>query len=461
MSSIRLDFGDHLSGILVDGVDGTPFLGATLYFSAEYGVEVEVPFFPHGGGGQFAQVESWTEDDSLPSRMSFHSNSTVIELHGVTWRRSRINYGGSVASVVRLRVSEAVLGGRGVDISTPLKFRSVRSNLDGLRDWKQVTSISSASTSGADGRCLEMSLTLKAPEPFEWQQGEATMRVLGTWGTSGSVDAVSRQFVIRDEVVLESEFEEPQSFTDHLWEQRKVGNLLRFVFGSPIAFRKHRVNSSAAHVSFVEIISVQTVGERRLAEIPQQKAISPLIRLDELSRGGFAQWGVRYDEWKRFILPAAALLQRTDALIEDVIVSTSMSLEAYGDLSGVSPGEHETYRNGSSLTTATRVYRCLGAARFDLHELSISQAGLSRAIADAYNTTKHPSRGDFLDADRAIVVAEVNLFLIRLLALNVAGFSQGDLSQHEVHRCKQGILGLMEETGLLISDDGKWFIDER
>jgi len=54
----HLDFGDSLAGLLVDGVEATPYVGATLRLS-HTGVEVEIPYLPGFEVDQFAHVDDW------------------------------------------------------------------------------------------------------------------------------------------------------------------------------------------------------------------------------------------------------------------------------------------------------------------------------------------------------------------------------------------------------------------
>lgn len=57
MAIDSLEFGDSLAGLLVDGVEETPYAGATLKLVSPGGVRVEVPYISYDETGQFRHVQ--------------------------------------------------------------------------------------------------------------------------------------------------------------------------------------------------------------------------------------------------------------------------------------------------------------------------------------------------------------------------------------------------------------------
>lgn len=66
---------------------------------------------------------------------------------------------------------------------------------------------------------------------------------------------------------------------------------------------------------------------------------NPIADLHQISAEGFETWANNYEAWKRFTLPSASILGRDGAFLEDLIISTSMSMEAAGGIIGERPGK--------------------------------------------------------------------------------------------------------------------------
>ena len=101
--------------------------------------------------------------------------------------------------------------------------------------------------------------------------------------------------------------------------------------------------------------------------------------------------------------------------MEDVILSTSMSMEAAGELIGERDGEGFLKGRGRNLPIALCVYRCLHVLDLELPSVFGGLAGMSKAIANTYNAIKHSSRGKFPDVREVRVVCDVNSWLLGFL----------------------------------------------
>ncbi|KFF58147.1 hypothetical protein JF66_20820 [Cryobacterium sp. MLB-32] len=207
-----------------------------------------------------------------------------------------------------------------------------------------------------------------------------------------------------------------------------------------------------------EIISRNTYRER-LTEVPSKKDLGrPIAHMVQIGAEGLAKWAENYAIWERFILPSVSVLGRTGRFIEDVVISTSMSIEAAGGILGEHDGERATWSRGRP-TTATYVYRCLATLDVRWPQRIRDQVGLSRAIANNYNDVKHYDRGEFPDHDESYVVSEVNQMIVRLLAIHITGRGDELLSPYREGNKLYEIQQVLDGYGLRVDETGHWHRD--
>ena len=461
----QLSVGVSLAGLLVDGVHGTSYVGATLRLDETRGLLIEIPFV-YDETEQFAHVRNWF-DSNPPQSLLFMSTEGPISLFGLRWNGYSFPSGLTAASGT-IRVGEAVLAHRDGSLTDPLEMRQLRSWLDRLNEWTRLSSVSKEITSEPDGRiqrARRYTVIAESAEPVTWKQGEATLTLASTWRPTEERDNFGRRHVIAEDVVLESSFPEAHPFLDHLVEQRKVANLLVLLHGSQIAFRRHRLrderfadrleNGQAIDIPFVDLTSDRTVRERAFPTSDSKKR--PLAYLTPVGPDGLATWAQNYDQWKRFILPAVNVFGRHDASVEETVMSTSTCLEAASHLIGHRDNEEATYSNGGRPTTATHLYRCLHLLGITWPESIESIEGLARAIANNYNEIKHADRGEFPDARHSILISLVNKWIVRLLTLHLTGKGDGLLKDYRDN--SKGLRTLQqyfEGYELAITAHGRW-----
>lgn len=453
--------------LLIDGVEETPYVGANLQMT-ERGVEVEVPYLPGHSVDQFAHIDEWFRTASPPENMVAHTRKGAVYLFGCRWS-GHSPASGTRVGTGKFRVTEALLNPWDEELGGSFVVKTCRSYADGIVRWSRRTSVTTETAHDDGGRTKGLDIHIETPAPIEWGQGVATMRIRNTWGMKHVENGFSRTQQIADDVVLESEFDERRPFIHHLIEQRKIIHLLVFLFGTGLSFRKHRVkdesittrlmNGKVVEHPFAEVISIQTMRERSRPIPTTNRLGRPLLILDELGAEGLATWAAAYDAWERFILPSVTIIETQHRFVEDIVTSTSMSMEAAGQLLGNQPGEEETYGNGRkpAPTTATNVYRCLAVLNIRWGDYIHSNVGLARAIAKSYNTIKHPNRGGFPNPAETHLVADVSELVVRLLAVRLTG--QGDelLAQYAEGNELWPIRQSFEARGLRIADDqGSW-----
>ncbi|MBM7824720.1 hypothetical protein JOD55_000547 [Arcanobacterium pluranimalium] len=171
MANWTLDFGDSISGLLVDGVTETPYVGATLKLTRERGIIVEVPYLIFNDNEQFKHVHPWFHDQTPPPSMQLLTNQGTVTLCGVKWSGSRISGGGGRIPLGILRPEDALFSEVDDGLQPTLRVQSLRSNIDGLHHWTGLSTVTEEIHTDSDGRCIGITNRVKSSETFEWIQG--------------------------------------------------------------------------------------------------------------------------------------------------------------------------------------------------------------------------------------------------------------------------------------------------
>jgi hypothetical protein len=470
MGMRRIEFGDNLSGLLIDGVEETPYVGASLKLSLDKGVSVEVPYLSWHGDEQFSHVKAWFSDQSPPTNMLLLTPEGTISLFDIAWSGHSENWGGRRASIGSLRPTVAVLGDRDGALADPLVMNELHSRLDGLIEWSRLSAVDDDRETDEDGRIQSVTMLLHRDEGITWQQGDATLTIRAGWFHSPTEDGYDRKTTVDDNVSIESTFGAgPMPFWEHFVEQRKVANLMVFLFGRPLSFREHKLRDDrfasrmmdgrVYNHPLTEVISGHTYRERR-TDIPSKKDLGrPIAHMVQIGVEGLTTWSENYEAWQRFILPSVSVLGRTGRFIEDIVISTSMSMEAAGGILGERPGEQETWSRARRPTTATYVYRCLDVLNVRWPERIRSRVGLARAIANNYNDVKHYDRGEFPDHDESYVVSEINQLIVRLLAIHITGRGEDLIASYREGNDLYEIKRVLDGYELRINEAGQWHRD--
>lgn len=466
MALEHLEFGDSIAGLLIDGVEETPYIGATLKLVDPDGVRVEVPYITHGRTDQFTHVEKWFDDQAPPDNLQLDTEDGPISLYGLRWSGYAQRLGDGHARGT-LTPSETVLGTRDGKLADALEIDTVRSRLDALNRWTRVSAVSEDHDVDERGKVVRWRSEVEGKAIATWPQGHATMSLVASWEITRKEDSYSRELRVQDNVFLESDFPAgARPFFDHFKEQRKLASLLVFVYGIPIAFREHKLRDArfatrmlggrvAAH-PFIELISTLSVRERTLPVLSTESQGQPIAYFAEIGGEGLANWSRNYDQWERFILPSAGVLGRRSAFIEDIVTSTSMSLEAAGQLIGPKDGEDATYGSRRRPTTATFAYRCLRELSVGWGDYIESDLGLARAIANNYNDVKHYDRGDFPAHEQTFLVSHVNRLVVRLLAVRLTGHGEAALERYQKGEELWPLKQRFDASRMRVRDDGSW-----
>lgn len=471
MSDFQLEIGDSISGLLADGVKGTPWVGATIKMDRRRGLVVEVPYLQGADDGQFDHVRHWFESRKAPTNMELLTPEGAVGLFGIVWLGHRAPFGAWKASVGKLRPSVAVLESRNGCLEDPLVIDELYSWIDGLNAWSGLSAVSIEPLVDEKNIANELKLKVKSEIVLEWVQGDTNMRIQSIWSEVSESDGYQRKVLIADDVSLVSSFRSgPRSFDDHYREQQKVRHLMTFMYGRQLFIRRHALRDERFSFTLpsredpikprIQLISSRTFADS-VRDVPSRDKLNDLLaNFQMVGVGGMEVWSAEYEKWERFILPSVNVLGREGVFAEDVILSTAMSMEAAGELIGECVGEECLKGRGRNFPVSLCIFRCLRVLELELSSEFGGMVALSRAIANTYNAIKHSSRGSFPDGREVTVVCDLSKLIVRLLALHVAKVDFDSCIRSYVSTALDKIIAKMAYWSMSIDENGKWCYQE-
>jgi hypothetical protein len=206
------------------------------------------------------------------------------------------------------------------------------------------------------------------------------------------------------------------------------------IFGQSVFIRQHQITGDAfprtlgsgkVDYAFHHFLSSHTMLDHRQPR-PENLA-SPLVPVSMLGREGLELWAANEAGWMRVVGPVVSLIQRQQPFVEDVILTTSMALEARGHMLEPLGSEPEYGRPGlprnPSFTTYIR--RCLTTLPVEWTNIAASPEGLATAMSKVYNGVKHPDR-QAPDSLNAALLGQVQIWIARLCISSMLD-STGDI----------------------------------
>ncbi|WP_339619450.1 hypothetical protein [uncultured Salinibacterium sp.] len=457
MANKPLEIGEWHAGILFSGGEGAYALAAVLSFESSRGVRLEIPHIGHGADAQFTVVRGWFRSHTPPKSLVFSSGSHRLALFGLRWG-GYSEYGNVTSGV--LFAEDAVAGTRVGDATDDLTLTELQSQMDALYEWTAFRAANYETVTDAEGFVRRIEASVETVDELSWKQGDATLSLTTRWSTDNSRPGLH----VDEWTVLRSVFDEPRGVEDHMKEHVKVRLLLSILYGAEVSFRRHDVVDERFHPrtlggeiysrSGQQLFTARTFREASRPPMTEETLRKGVAALPQIGKVGLELWGAKFDQWKRFIHPAAGILSRERAFLEDRVVSLSMSLEAAGQLLGKADGEEATYRGGRKPETmATYVFRCVASLDVDWARAADSQVGIARAVADNYRKIKHFDTGDdFPNGDETFLVSQVAAVVVRLLTANLV-VPDGSLAQNW-QTIVEDAFGWFETHALRINDDG-------
>jgi len=455
-----IEFCESITGMLVDGLNGTPYVAASLVFNEPNGPQIEVPYLDLLGESGLENAAEWFSSRNPPKNLLLISLDGNISAFDCRYSGHTVNYPRGIG-IGKITPTELVLSNRDGDLSEPLIVKELRSYLDGLIEWTRYGAIKQTRDTDDQNRIKKVTIELSALDEISWRQGAATLRLASGW----RIDPEHGSLTVSENVSLTSSFTEPRPVSEHLAEHRKVASLLSFIFGCAIYFRRHEVRDDSFNkkaldgrvldTPFYQLISRSTVKEHAKPASHRKYLRSPLVDFNKMGAAGLECWAKNYKTWSRFIHPAVSALNRPGAILENLVVNAAMSMEAAGNLIGHVDGEAATYTRNGRATTATYMYRCLTRTGHDWSPICESTRGLAQAIANNYNTIKHYDRGSFPNVSETYLVATVMALVIRMIATRVAcpEFSSSDLFGNRIGAFEY-LIADFKNYGLTVSSAG-------
>ncbi len=455
----KIEAGRTFVGLLVDGVDGTPYVGATLYLNPDLGVMVDVPW--KEGDSQFTAVSSWFRGGVVPSTLVFRSQAANFTLFNVGVHGWSSTMGVAEGKLI---VDEAVQGmrHRGVPFDAPLATGRLSSQLKGLFEWTRVGASTWEPEADDLGRVQKLTGVIEAATRLEWTQGDAQMTLSSSWAST----AERRQGLHVDEwTFLSSQFSTPKSVSDHLTEHLKFRAFMVFMVGNPVPFERHYLSDDAfaqldedGEIRFRQthdVVAFRTMRDLGVPSPFKDRHLRLTAHFNMVGVAGLQRWGECHEAWSRFIYPAAALLSRESVIGEDRVVALAMSLEAAGKIIGPVEGEDVTYNGKKKPTTATWFYRCFTFIGLESGAMADSRQGLARASARNYNAIKHfDGESDFPPVEQTYFIGDLLELTARHVALKVA---VPDIAIEAVgSRLMVELVLDVVHNGLHITDEGNW-----
>ncbi|WAH97789.1 hypothetical protein [Arthrobacter sp. MMS18-M83] len=453
----RLTLGSSMSGLLVDGVDGTPWTAATLSVT-DQGVQLTVPFVY--GDSQFQEVSRWLDAEDGRTNLIFRSHELNVSLFGLRISSRQVQFGG--VSEGQLIADDAVMMHRDGAVADILSVEELRSEIDGLLEWSRLSSVKFVPTSLGERRERRntVTATIEQAEGIEWNQSDAHMQVATSWQVRPS-----RGFQVDEFGALTTVFSDARPIKDHLHEQRKFVHLLSILFGHGMSFRRHevrdkrfnnRINGQVISEPFVDLITSSTFRETQSDKPSQKDLLYPMVFMGHLQPFHLAAWSKSYEQIGRALHPILEIFRSPNAVLENRAINAAMSLEALGKgLVSKVDGEEATYRNGRYPSTGTYVLRCLSYANRPCKPETLErQIAFARAIARNYNSIKHPGEIEFPEF--------LHTFMLSQLAVSIARYSivrltLGDdiYTNVDPDAPFQEAEGLLTANGLTMDSDGK------
>lgn len=450
----ELEAGSQRTGLLIDGLEETPYVVATLSHELPGRIRATVPFL-RDGSPQFASAQDWFDlsGGRLPVNLLFEDERGAVSLYGTTTHFASI---GTRMSVGKFAAENIVFAKSATSLEEELKVQAFRSKIDGLTDWLGGRAILVESQSDIEGRLTRIDVSAQSPDDIEWMQGEARMTLAVHWNWSGQ-----RELKIEEYALLHSEFVgrkgTPQ---EHLKQHRVVRALLTILSGQAVYYREHWVKDEqfplrmlsgrVADIPWQKAYHEHTLEEHHKVAPPNQRTSPFMARFDQIGTTGLESWAGIYAHWRRPIDVLVALLERQGGFIEERVLSASMAIESAGHLIGPIDGE-PTY-TGRNVPFANQVFRCLRAVDFDATAIAASHNDLAAAAANVYRRIKHPEH-EMPDSLYSWLMSQVLTLVARLTIVKQVTAVE-DLGEAFMNSASRALAEVFENNGLFIGARG-------
>ena len=404
--SNNLDPGQVRAGLLIDGVDGTPYQPCTLTHEVGDGPLLAVPFVR--GDPQFDAPHSWFRDMAKPpATLLFQDADGPVTLTGLRWRGHR----GDPVSVGRLDARIAILA-QPRQLQGEYRIRSVLSDIDGLHEFADFNSVSTDYEAN-EGR-LRVHVVVEAKDKIEVEHGNFTLAIRAT--APWSVIAGSH-FTARANAAIESTSQSGATIDDHIVAQWPVRALLILAFGTSLRWRGHQLrddqfplfmlSGDAREAEYVPLLYRRTLEDHQEPEPDRLALVQHMFRLNDLGAEGLHRWLRLYSDpvFRRAVEPAVEVLNGATRFVEPRLTMAVFALEAMGHFLDENRRAREPMHR--------HIVRCLDAASLDLSALG-TPSQVASALANINNDAKHADRPIRPDGVEMGLAASLAMIILRL-----------------------------------------------
>lgn len=461
MAHEEVEFGRHYTGVLHDQVGGS-FVPATLNFTEQRGAQVEVAFMSQPTLGDFPAQRGWFNHSqiAIPVNLNFYSAELRLGLYNTSMVKVQP---GPYVTMGTFTAAEVVFQDRDVPVSEPLLVAELQSRIDGLADLTHLRASDVETATDDDGRIQALHITVKSPDAWVWQQGDAEVSIQVYWrGSPGNEDVH-----VAESVVLSTKYPAPRPIADHLDEQDKARAFVSVLVDGPAHYRGHAIRDSTitARLMSGEIYGhplVTLLSHCTLTEhVAPYSRGDPWPKLNALGRGlrpeDFAAWSDALDpKWSRAFASFLELMSRDRHSIADRLINIGIAIEMAGRLLPEADDEAWSYR-GKQRTFSTFAYRCVMEVGADWSSIADSPRGVASAIRWAYTSSKHPKDEPPSQRERYLI-SLIMMTVMRLIAIRRANPS-GEMISSYVGDWQFRQLGeiTFQQARVRISDEGSFY----
>lgn len=330
---------EHRAGFIVDGVPDTPHLAAVLHAGPD-GVQLELPLLESVTDDHI----KWFQDPTtIPDHLQF------IDVHGST-SLSGFGSRNSSRDLVRgtwlgtVDVSYLVrTGQRQPDYSA---IHGLSSEIAGLPIWLEPDVFSTATETDDGGRLQAATFRVES-RPNVVIPGVDELLLSPHWHTEH--DYANGSHTMHETVRIETRFDDPRAWTDHLRMHRSIQDLLALAFWHPTDLIVHsalRIDDPITTMDGTEwgeqwqpAIAPHT-GRRSKSspDRPLPKDARPLFYFDDIGADGLATWMREYEELGQAMWVLSSSLFRGGGTVEVQLLQVGTALEALGRVVALKSG---------------------------------------------------------------------------------------------------------------------------
>lgn len=425
--------GESLAGYIVDGIEDTPYIGATLVVDEYWGplLSFSHPMM-HGlderGSAQFSAMAKWAEDaSSIPPVLVFVCAEGRAAFFNCGFLRSKENWAFGVNFTLR---PETILYGTfEVPFGEQLALTSLKSCMSGLGEFMGTSVFNTSRETDDEGRSQSYTATVKSPEAIEFSVAEYDLKFSLSWR---STMPNGLELHMQASAWFETHCSSGRTIAEHLALHRQMRAILALNFGNGAWISEHLSTLSGDPTRAIRTTHVSTFKEALNEAARDRRKTSPgLTSLQRVDLGRISDWLENRDYWSRATGPVLSLLQRETYAIEDRVIAAGIAVETIGKRIPRADGEEVTYKligQRKVKTFATWMFRCISGCGLDFAGSGHSNYALAQAFAQTYNKTKHYEQARQPEQVTTRYLGQFGLLVIRAVALKHLMTSTSEIS---------------------------------